>query len=118
VIDRPTSNGRGWLVAAVLLLTLAMGGVGCAMLVRSSGQGRVHATQVLLKETERDMVRQRMVAGSYLQDLESRPVDGWGHPIRIEVPGPQGHPYQLLSYGADGLPGGRGPDADICNWEF
>ena len=118
MIDRSHPTGRGWLVAAVLLLTLAMGGVGCAMLVRSSGQGRVHATQVLIKETERDLVRQRMFAGAYPRDLRPSPVDGWGHPIRIEVPGPQGHPYQLLSYGADGQPGGRGSDADICNWEF
>lgn len=118
MIQRSYREGRGWLVAAVLLLTMAMGGVGCAMLVRSSGQGRVHATQVLLKETERDLVRQRMLAGTYTHDLKPSPVDSWGHPIRIDVPGPQGHPYQLLSYGADGRPGGRGPDADICNWEF
>lgn len=116
MIQRSLQRGR--LVAAVLLLTVAVGGVGCAMLVRSSGQGRVHATQVLLKETERDMVRQRMVAGSYPRELRPSPVDSWGHPIRIQVPGSQGHPYQLISYGADGLPGGRGDAADICNWEF
>ena len=115
---RPNPKGRGRLVAVVLLMTVAMGGVGCAMLVRSSGQGRVHTTQMLLKETECDLVRKRMVAGSYPRDLRPSPVDGWGHPIRIEVPGPQGHPYQLLSLGADGLPGGRGSDTDISNWEF
>lgn len=118
MIQQSCTKGKGSLLAVILLLTLAMGGVGCAMLVRSTGQTRVHATQVLLKETERDLVRQRMVAGSYPRDLRLSPVDGWGHPIRLDVPGPQGHPYQLLSYGADGQPGGRGPDTDISNWEF
>src|ERR1051326_3409695 len=42
------------------------------------------------------------------------PLDPWGRPYVFLSPGqvnPQG--YDLLSYGADGKPGGEGEDADI-----
>ena len=46
------------------------------------------------------------------------PLDPWGHPYSYLSPGqvnPQG--YDLLSYGADGKPGGDGEDADIVSWK-
>ncbi len=39
--------------------------------------------------------------------------DPWGHDYRYRVPGPHGLPYELVSLGADGMPGGAGSDADI-----
>ena len=107
---------RGRLVAAAAVLAFAFGGMGCAMLVMSHDQAKVDSTQVILKETERDLVRQRTERGGYPVELQA--VDGWGHPIRLDVPGANGHPYALVSYGADGAPGGRGRNADISNWEI
>src|SRR5215218_5047212 len=46
------------------------------------------------------------------------PLDPWGRPYAYLSPGqvnPQG--YDLLSYGADGKPGGEGEDADIMSWK-
>ena len=46
------------------------------------------------------------------------PLDPWGHAYAYLSPGqvnPQG--YDLLSYGADGKPGGDGEDADIVSWK-
>jgi general secretion pathway protein G len=43
--------------------------------------------------------------------------DPWGNPFIYEVPGPNGLPFAVISYGADGLPGGEGNDADISSWE-
>ncbi len=37
---------------------------------------------------------------------EATPTDGWGHALHLVVPGTEGRPYDLVSYGADGLPGG------------
>lgn len=31
------------------------------------------------------------------------------------VPGPDEHPYEILSYGADKSPGGTGADADLSS---
>jgi general secretion pathway protein G len=32
--------------------------------------------------------------------------DPWGRPYLYVCPGPDGHPYEVISYGADGQPGG------------
>jgi general secretion pathway protein G len=50
-------------------------------------------------------------SGGYLPQV---PVDPWGNPYVYRAPGADG-PYELLSLGADGKPGGEGVDADIRN---
>lgn len=109
---------RARALGALLALVLASGAVGCAIVANARGQVRVEATQVIVKEAERDMVRKRVERGLYPDRLVPSPVDSWGRELRIEVPGPEGRPYRVLSYGADGQPGGRGPNADIVNWEY
>jgi general secretion pathway protein G len=52
-------------------------------------------------------------SGGYLSQL---PVDPWGNPYVYRTPGESG-PYDLLSLGADGQPGGEGFDADILRGE-
>lgn len=42
-----------------------------------------------------------------------KPVDPWGNPVVYIVPGPDGQAYDLLSYGADGAPGGKKEAADL-----
>ena len=109
---------RARALGALLALALVSGAVGCAIVANARGQIRVEATQVIVKEAERDMVRKRVDRGLYPDRLVPSPVDSWGRPLRIEVPGPEGRPYRVLSYGADGEPGGRGSNADIVNWEY
>ena len=55
---------------------------------------------------------QALVAGRYIRRL---PNDPWGNPYRYTVPGRDGRPFQLASWGADGREGGSGEDADITN---
>ena len=46
------------------------------------------------------------------------PADPWGHPYVYVSPGrvnPTG--YDLLSYGADGQPGGEGKNPDLTSWK-
>ena len=38
--------------------------------------------------------------------------DQWMHPLQYKVPG-EGKPFELVSYGADGKPGGESVNADI-----
>jgi general secretion pathway protein G len=42
-------------------------------------------------------------------------TDPWGNPYLYVVPGPVGFPFEVLSYGADGQPGGSGEAADISS---
>ena len=51
--------------------------------------------------------------GPYLQ--KAVPPDPWGHPYVHESPSEHGD-HALLSYGADGEPGGEDDNTDIVNW--
>ncbi len=55
--------------------------------------------------------------GPYLQDTTVIPVDPWGRPFDYRVPGNEGRDYEIISYGADGLPGGEGKNQDILSWK-
>jgi general secretion pathway protein G len=42
-------------------------------------------------------------------------LDPWGRPYLLIIPGPDDHPYEVVSYGADGQPGGEGEDRDLSS---
>jgi general secretion pathway protein G len=53
--------------------------------------------------------------GPYLpQDI---PTDPWNHPYNYKYPGDHGDEPDVISYGADGQPGGDGLNADIVSWK-
>jgi len=45
------------------------------------------------------------------------PLDPWGHPYIYKYPGEHGDEPDIISYGADGQPGGDGLNADILSWK-
>jgi len=42
-------------------------------------------------------------------------LDPWKHPYVYIAPGPDMRPYEVISYGRDGVQGGTGEDADISS---
>ncbi len=52
--------------------------------------------------------------GGYLAKV---PLDPWGRPYVYLSPGSHGE-YDLLSYGADGEPGGESKNADVESWDL
>src|SRR5690606_9439439 len=48
--------------------------------------------------------------------LEKLPNDPWGRPYQYLNPGVQGE-IDVMSFGADGQPGGEGNNADIGSWQ-
>lgn len=46
------------------------------------------------------------------------PKDPWGGDYAYIVPGENGLPFGIRSFGRDGKEGGEGYDADICSWKF
>lgn len=46
---------------------------------------------------------------------QSQLVDPWGNAYRLVVPGPDEHPYEVLSLGSDGALGGEGEAADVSS---
>lgn len=53
--------------------------------------------------------------GGYLKKV---PQDPWEGDYLYLSPGVHSKDYDLISYGADGEPGGEGIDADINSWEL
>ena len=45
------------------------------------------------------------------------PLDPWNRPYVYKFPGEHGDEPDIISYGADGLPGGEGENADILSWK-
>lgn len=48
--------------------------------------------------------------------MDKLPNDPWGNPYKYLNPGVKGE-VDVMSYGADGKPGGEGNDADIGSWQ-
>lgn len=42
-------------------------------------------------------------------------LDPWNNPYALIVPGPDGYPYEIVSYGSDRQPGGEGEAADLSS---
>ncbi len=53
--------------------------------------------------------------GGYLQRITKDP---WGNDYQYANPGQHGKEYDLFTFGADGVQGGEGIDADIGNWNI
>lgn len=43
------------------------------------------------------------------------PMDPWNNPYIYTVPGENGNPYSMKSYGKNGVAGGEGEDADVIH---
>ncbi len=52
--------------------------------------------------------------GPYLK--KGLPNDPWKKPYQYQSPGDHGD-YDIVSYGADGAPGGEGESKDVTSWE-
>lgn len=53
--------------------------------------------------------------GPYLP--QEIPVDPWGRPYVYKFPGEHGDEPDIISYGADGQPGGEALNADVVSWK-
>ena len=58
----------------------------------------------------------KWATGGYLEKGKI-PKDPWGREYLYLSPGVNGE-YDIISYGADGAPGGQGKDQDINSWEI
>lgn len=48
-------------------------------------------------------------------DSSEVPLDPWGNPYGYLVPGRNGEPFEIISYGSDGARGGEGDAADLSS---
>ena len=140
-------NNRGFtlieIMVVIVILALLAAIVGPKLIGRTD-DAKITDSKVQLKNLETALKLYRMDTGAYptteqgLQSLITKPTvgvipknfkeggyleskqvpkDGWGSDYVYLSPGEHGD-YDLCSYGADGVKGGDGKNADICNWNL
>jgi general secretion pathway protein G len=67
----------------------------------------------LVSKPNTDPVPANFAASGYMDRL---PVDPWGQPYLYLSPGVHSADFDIFTYGADGIAGGSGADADIGSW--
>lgn len=72
--------------------------------------------QSLLTKPTVGMIPKNWRTGGYLES-KNLPKDPWGTEFIYLSPGEHGD-YDLCSFGVDGVKGGEGQGADICNWNI
>ncbi len=133
MMDKSRQQGFTLLEIMVVLVII---GVLAALIaprfVERADEAKVQATKVQMSNIAQALKLYRLQHGHYpssaeglnvlvqkdaqgKQYLDALPKDAWGRPFVYLQPGVHGD-FDLLSYGADGAPGGTGPDADIGNW--
>lgn len=72
--------------------------------------------QALVEKPESGIIPKKWKEGGYLEKGKV-PNDPWGNEFVYLSPGLQSD-FDIISYGADGVPGGENEDKDINNWEI
>ncbi len=70
--------------------------------------------EALVRKPSQEPVPQDYPETGYLQS-RAIPLDPWKRPYLYLTPGRQNEPFEILSYGADGEPGGEASNADISS---
>ncbi len=129
----------GYTLVEILVVLVILGLLAALVapnLIRTGDKGRIATTRAQISNLETALDSFRLDVGRYpnsqegLQALQERPAgidrwdgpylkkgvppDAWGHPYVYKSPGERG-PYEILSYGADGVAGGDQEKADITN---
>ncbi len=72
--------------------------------------------QALVEKPDTGAIPGKWREGGYLEKGRL-PKDPWGNDFVYLSPGAHGD-YDIVSYGADGVPGGEGKNKDINSWEL
>jgi general secretion pathway protein G len=133
---RPLSKAaqRGFSLIEIIVVVVLIGGIVAFAASRILGGGdraKVKLAQAQLQTLAEKVDQYKMDTGALPPDLNAlvaapggttgwlgpyaKPADlndPWMHPVLYKTPG-EGKPFDLLSYGADGKPGGESVNADI-----
>lgn len=136
-------NDDGWtfmetiiVIAIILLLTATTGFVATSYLEKArkaNAQTQIDTFCIALESYYIDMgnyppediglnalrekpsaTNEQAWSGPYI--YKKVPKDPWGNEYHYKMPGENGNPYEITSYGADGLEGGEGKNEDIKSW--
>lgn len=129
-------------VLVVIVIITILASIVMVNVLNKPGEARVAAARMQLKQVQEAVhlyklqqsrfptVQQGLVAlvappsiepvpqsypvGGYL-DSPDLPQDPWGNEFVYLIPGRRNEPFEIISYGRDGEPGGDGEDADLSS---
>ncbi len=134
------NRASGFTLIEVMVVIVILGVLAALIVPNVMGRGekaKVDTTQITLKSVSGALDQYKMDNGKYpsMQDgglgaLVNKPEsaknwlpggyvkggypkDSWDNDVQYVIPGTEGRPFDLYSFGADGQSGGEGNDADI-----
>ena len=122
-------------VVIVILVTLAS--IATPLYMNYVKKANISAAKTQIKMFDDALMQYKMDVGSFPETLQglventddnekwkgpylkpaSIPRDPWGNEYVYTCPGEEEREYDLVSYGADGQPGGEGDNKDLNNYE-
>ena len=101
------------LIVVVVIIGL-LAGLVLPQFIRQEEKAKLKATRAQIELLGTALDTFRLDIGPYIK--KELPEDPWGKPYVYKSPGDHG-PYDIISYAADGVPGGEGDNRDITSWE-
>jgi general secretion pathway protein G len=138
VIKKPFLKQRGFTLMELLIVMAIIGLLATLIapgIIKKFGGAQYDAAKARVGVIETAIGTYRLDVGKYPRSLEelvnnsgdakwkgpylkeSQLTDPWGKKYQFKRPGGGGRDFDLMSYGADGVQGGEGDNADITNWQ-
>lgn len=132
-------------ILVVLVIVMGLASIVTVNVVRHQSESKVKTAQLQISQLEQGLQTYHLEHGRYpsqaqgLLALVQRPttapvpepypedgylartrlpLDPWGNEYIYLAPGRQGEPYEIISYGSDGEPGGTGHASDLSNTDL
>ncbi len=131
-IDRRRRSARAGITLIEMLVVITIialfSAIAYQRLTPALEQGRVTAARTQIESLMAALQRYNIEHGKFPTQEEGIvavrpfltkdiPADPWGNPYVYTYPGEHGPEPDVLSYGADGQPGGEEGNADIASWK-
>ena len=106
--------GMGKQAAAQAQIQVLSSAVTTYLMQQGRPPSQQQGLEALVRKPDQEPVPPNYPDGGYLNG-RTVPLDPWKRPYIYLIPGRQNENFEILSYGADGEPGGSGANADLSS---
>ena len=114
VLNVAPQLGMGKQAAAQSQIQILSSALDTYQLAHGAFPAQHQGLDALVRKPAQEPVPQNYPESGYLKS-RAVPLYPWKRPYIYLTPGRQNEPFEILSYGADGQPGGEGANADISS---